>query len=258
MEKDLAKILTQSGIIKGEYEFTVKVGKKEFGSEESVKTIDVVFDSPDETWIIETSKDLDYEVLGRLLAKSHLYERENPTKLIKKGILCRATDDDLLNLCRVSAVSVFEVEEGGRILHHSSIKPKIKSKDLDSDSRIFKLEEIRNPAANYRNMIDWIVHVRKRGWGMWAWLFRRLTALLLIFSTLTHVMKNQFGMIIPGGNLLTLDLMIFSGAFHVFDGIRIMLIEAFDWAAERENKLFIIVVVFVTLLSLYWIYSFGL
>lgn len=118
--------------------------------------------------------------------------------------------------------------------------------------------EVRNPAADFRHVIHWVTHVRKRGLGMWAWLLQRITGVLMVFGAVVHVLANHWGYTFPGGTLLTDDLLLFCGAYHAFNGIRVVLIEAFGWAAEREDKLFIGVLVATVLFMVYWAYAVGL
>lgn len=118
--------------------------------------------------------------------------------------------------------------------------------------------EVRNPGADFRNVIHWVTHVRKRGLGMWAWLLQRVTGALMVFGAIVHVLANHFGYTFPGGTLLTDDLILFTGAYHAFNGVRVILIEAFGWAAEREDKLFIAVLVATVIFMVYWAYAVGL
>ena len=129
---------------------------------------------------------------------------------------------------------------------------------MRDDEEVPKPIEVKNPAADYRNVIHWVTHVRKRGLGMWAWLMHRVTAILLIFGVIVHVLANHWGIAFPGGTYVTDDILLFSGAFHMFNGIRVILIEAFGWAAEREDKLFIAVLAATILFMVYWASAIGL
>ncbi len=127
----------------------------------------------------------------------------------------------------------------------------------DEDSKLRNMET-RNPSASPRNVVHWVTHARRRGLGMWAWLLHRITAVLILMAAALHVMKNQFGLLVPGGRLVTIDLLLFSGVFHALNGVRVILVEAFDWAAVNEERLFIAVLGLTFLFIVYWTAVVGL
>lgn len=118
--------------------------------------------------------------------------------------------------------------------------------------------EPRNSSASPKNIIHWVTHARKRGIGMWAWLLHRVTAIITLISVSFHVLKNQFGYIIPGGKLLTIDLLVFALTYHSLNGIRVILIESSGWAAKHEDSLFWTVASFTIVFILIWIITVGL
>ena len=93
---------------------------------------------------------------------------------------------------------------------------------------------------------------------MWAWLLHRVTAIITLISVSFHVLKNQFGYIIPGGKLLTIDLLVFALTYHSLNGIRVILIESSGWAAKHEDSLFWTVASFTIVFILIWIITVGL
>ena len=113
-------------------------------------------------------------------------------------------------------------------------------------------------SASPKNIVHWVTHARKRGIGMWAWLFHRITAIITLISASTHVLKNQFGYIIPGGKLVTIDLLVFALTYHSLNGIRVILIESSEWAANHEDSLFWIVATLTMVFILAWIITVGL
>lgn len=117
--------------------------------------------------------------------------------------------------------------------------------------------ESRNPGAEPGNVVHWVTHARRRGLGMWAWLFHRVSAVMLIFLTVLHVTANQFGYIVPGGRLVTIDLLVFVGSFHLYNGVRVMLVEFTGWAARNEDKLFIVVLAATLITIVAWIIIVG-
>jgi succinate dehydrogenase hydrophobic anchor subunit len=129
---------------------------------------------------------------------------------------------------------------------------------MSSEKDAFTEREIKNTEVGSKYMIHWITQIRKRGLGMWAWLLQRLTAILMVFGFFFHILAFQFGLIIPGGSLITVDLLLFTVVYHMLNGIRVILIEVSDWAAEREETLFIIVLIATIFFLGYWIFSFGL
>lgn len=80
----------------------------------------------------------------------------------------------------------------------------------------------------------------------------------MIFGAIAHVLSNHFGYSFPGGTLVTDDLLLFTGIYHALNGVRVILIEAFDWAAKREKKLFLAVLAGTVIFIIYWTYLVGL
>jgi succinate dehydrogenase / fumarate reductase cytochrome b subunit len=107
-------------------------------------------------------------------------------------------------------------------------------------------------------VVHWVTHVRRRGLGMWAWLLHRVTAIMILGVAILHVLKNQFGVLVPGGRLVTIDLLIFPGVYHALNGVRVILVEAFDWAAVNEDRLFIGVLALTFIFIVYWTAVIGL
>ncbi|RLG48450.1 MAG: hypothetical protein DRO06_01270 [Thermoproteota archaeon] len=126
------------------------------------------------------------------------------------------------------------------------------------DQRVVSPEEAYNPAVTFRNVPQWVTRARRRGWGMWAWVLHRVTAILLLFGTLFHVLANHFGYTFPLGTLLTDDLVVFAGAYHGFNGVRLLLIETFAWASRNEDKLFWACLAATFLFCVYWAWVIGL
>ena len=118
--------------------------------------------------------------------------------------------------------------------------------------------EVRNPSARTGNVVHWVTHARRRGLGMWAWLLHRITGLMILGIGILHVLKNQFGVLVPGGRLVTIDLLIFPGVYHALNGVRVVLVEAFDWAAVNEDRLFIGVLALTFIFIVYWTAVVGL
>jgi succinate dehydrogenase/fumarate reductase cytochrome b subunit len=119
-------------------------------------------------------------------------------------------------------------------------------------------EEVESSASQSRYVIDWVTHVRRRGLGMWAWLLHRITAVLAIVAVVSHMLANQFGFIIVGGRLVTIDLLVFSLSYHALNGVRVILIEASGWMARNEDRMFIVVLVATALFIGFWVYVVGL
>ena len=117
--------------------------------------------------------------------------------------------------------------------------------------------ESRNPGAEPGNIVHWVTHARRRGLGMWAWLLHRVSAVMLIALTVLHVMANQFGVIVPGRRLVTIDLLLLVGSYHLYNGVRVILVEFTGWAARNEDRLFIAVVVATLATFIAWIMVVG-
>ena len=118
--------------------------------------------------------------------------------------------------------------------------------------------ENRDPASSSRNVINWVTFSRKRGLGMWAWLLHRLSAVILIVAGILHIMDNQFGFIIPGGDFVTVDLLVFSFAYHTLNGVRVILIESVGFLAKYEKTLFYLVIISTLGFMFWWALVVGL
>ena len=118
--------------------------------------------------------------------------------------------------------------------------------------------ENRDPASSSRNVINWVTFSRKRGLGMWAWLLHRLSAVILIVAGILHIMDNQFGLIIPGGDFVTVDLLVFSFAYHTLNGVRVILIESVGFLAKYEKTLFYLVIISTLGFMFWWALVVGL
>jgi succinate dehydrogenase/fumarate reductase cytochrome b subunit len=129
---------------------------------------------------------------------------------------------------------------------------------MSDEKERFLPSEVKNAGAQSKYVVHWITHVRKRGLGMWAWLLHRVTAVLALFGVVFHVLTYQFGYRFPGGRLVTLDLMLFTMVYHMFNGVRVMLIETFGWAAKREDRILLGVLFATVLFIAFWIYKVGL
>jgi succinate dehydrogenase/fumarate reductase cytochrome b subunit len=81
---------------------------------------------------------------------------------------------------------------------------------------------------------------------------------MILGVAILHILKNQFGVLVPGGRLVTIDLLLFPGIYHALNGVRVILIEAFDLAAVNEDWLFIGVLALTFLVIIYWIAVVGL
>jgi succinate dehydrogenase/fumarate reductase cytochrome b subunit len=93
---------------------------------------------------------------------------------------------------------------------------------------------------------------------MWAWLLHRLSAVILIVAGILHIMDNQFGFIIPGGDFVTVDLLVFSFAYHTLNGVRVILIESVGFLAKYEKTLFYLVIISTLVFMLWWALVVGL
>jgi succinate dehydrogenase / fumarate reductase, cytochrome b subunit len=118
--------------------------------------------------------------------------------------------------------------------------------------------ENRDPASSSKNVINWVTFSRKRGLGMWAWLLHRLSAVILIVAGILHIMDNQFGFIIPGGDFVTVDLLVFSFAYHTLNGVRVILIESVGFLAKYEKTLFYLVIISTLGFMFWWALVVGL
>jgi len=76
------------------------------------KRIDAVCYAPNEDWVIEVKKKLNYEALGEVLTYATLYREQNPSKIVRAGIVCREIEEELLLACKKLGVAVFHVIDG--------------------------------------------------------------------------------------------------------------------------------------------------
>lgn len=129
---------------------------------------------------------------------------------------------------------------------------------VSEDEDIIVPVEPRNTASSPRYIVHWVTHARKRGVGMWAWILHRVTAVIILLSAIIHVSRNQFGVITPGGRLVSIDLLVFALTYHSLNGVRILLIESSELAARNEDKLFWGVIVLSLLFISTWILVVGL
>ncbi len=118
--------------------------------------------------------------------------------------------------------------------------------------------EVENPSARPGSVAHWVTHARRRGLGMYAWALHRVTAVMVIALAVLHVLANEFGYIVPGGRLVTVDLLLFAGTYHLLNGVRVILIEAFGWAAVNEERLFQGVAVLTLAFIFWWVAAVGL
>lgn len=118
-------------------------------------------------------------------------------------------------------------------------------------------KEPKDQSVNPKRIVDWVTHSRRRGASMWAWVLHRVTAVIILVAVVFHVMRNQFGIITPGGRLVTIDLLVFSLSYHTLNGVRVILVEAWGWAAERADPLFWVVITSTFVFILSWLYVVG-
>jgi hypothetical protein len=112
-ESKLLDVFVNSGVLKGKTEREVRVGKRMFEVEGAIfdwrKSIDLLYETDDEVWIIEGKLKLNYEALGEVLTYATLYSEEYAGKTIRLGIVCGMVDDEILLACAKYNVTVFEV-----------------------------------------------------------------------------------------------------------------------------------------------------
>lgn len=93
---------------------------------------------------------------------------------------------------------------------------------------------------------------------MWAWILHRITAVIALVVVVLHILRNQFGIITPGGRLVSIDLLVFSLTYHTLNGARVIIIEIFGLAAEQADNLFWAVITITLLVIAAWIAIVGL
>ena len=106
----LTKAFLNSGILRGGFRKEVPVGihKRKF--------IDLVFDTPRDTWVLEVKPRLNATALGQALIYKELYLEEvkrtnSSQRQIKCGIVCRNADEELRAICNKYIDKVFVVGE---------------------------------------------------------------------------------------------------------------------------------------------------
>lgn len=109
-----------------------------------------------------------------------------------------------------------------------------------------------------KNVADWIYHSRGRGVSMWAWLLHRLTAVISLFVVVLHILRNQFGILTPGGRLVSIDLLVFSLTYHTLNGARVIIVETWGLAAEKADTLFWVVIGLTLVTISAWLIVVGL
>lgn len=112
-ELKILDVFIASGTLKGKFEREVKIGKRIFKTERGTfdwrKSIDLICETDNETWVIEGKNRLNYEALGEVLTYGTLYAEEFTGKRIKLGIVCSMVEDEILMACRKYGITVFEV-----------------------------------------------------------------------------------------------------------------------------------------------------
>jgi hypothetical protein len=100
--------------IPGTISAEVKVGGHRFTVDDAEfdwrKSVDLVIENERETWILEGKQALNYEALGEVLTYAALYQRTFPAKLVRRAIVCRRPDGDILQTCSDYDVTVFLVD----------------------------------------------------------------------------------------------------------------------------------------------------
>jgi len=76
------------------------------------KSIDLVGYSKNSVWIIEVKPKLNWEAFGQVIAYAHLFQKENPSFKIQKGIVCKEIDPEILAICEEFNIKVFVWHDG--------------------------------------------------------------------------------------------------------------------------------------------------
>ena len=129
---------------------------------------------------------------------------------------------------------------------------------LDSRDDELKPVEPRDPAITPRGIIDWVNFTRKRGASMWAWMLHRITALITVIVLGLHILRNQFGIVTPGGRIVAVDLLLVLVTYHGLNGLRVVAIETWGMMAERADKLFWAVLGLSLVFLVWWFIKVGL
>ena len=115
-EHELVEAFIASGFITGNFRREVRLGsqlsKNKFGTFDWRKAADIVIESNNIDWIIEAKVRLTAQALGQALLYSDLYARENPHKVVRRGIVCAETDEDIVPVCVHHDIAVFLVKDG--------------------------------------------------------------------------------------------------------------------------------------------------
>jgi hypothetical protein len=115
-EHALVEAFIASGFITGNVRREVRLGsqlaKNRFGIFDWRKAADIVIESSDIDWIIEAKVRLTAHAFGQALLYSDLYARENPHRVVRRGIICAETDEDIVRVCDQNNVAVFLVSDG--------------------------------------------------------------------------------------------------------------------------------------------------
>ncbi|NIQ08061.1 MAG: hypothetical protein GWO20_20800 [Candidatus Korarchaeota archaeon] len=131
-EERLIHRFIDSGILKGEFEVEVRVGKRrmKYAAEKAHSTdlfvegeesgeepyyyrrVDAICDGEEATWVLEAKKDLNNQVIGQVLVSDFLYREDFPEKETKKGIICQFGNDVLEECCQELGITVFVEGEG--------------------------------------------------------------------------------------------------------------------------------------------------
>ena len=129
---------------------------------------------------------------------------------------------------------------------------------MTSSEDDFKPVEPKDPNISPRNLVDWVNFTRDRGVSMWAWLLHRVSALLTVVVLGLHILRNQFGVITPGGRLIAIDLLLVLVIYHGLNGLRVVIIETWGVAAEKADKLFWGVLALTIIIFVWWLIYVGL
>jgi succinate dehydrogenase / fumarate reductase, cytochrome b subunit len=99
--------------------------------------------------------------------------------------------------------------------------------------------------------------------GMWSWVLHRITGVAIFFFLLVHVLDTSLVRVSPEAYnavigtyqtpIMGLGEVALVGAivFHAFNGLRIILVDFWQWATRHQTVLFYVVVVLwvVTMLA---------
>jgi len=112
-----------SGVLKGRMAREVKIGRRIFEVEGATfdwrKSIDLLYETDPEVWILEGKPKLNYEAFGEALTYATLYSEEHAEKIVRPGIVCGMVEDEILLACVRYGVTVFEVI-GNEVRPHAS------------------------------------------------------------------------------------------------------------------------------------------